>query len=267
MLARRPLPPEFARWNRKWGAPFGSRSGRLLKSRIPSIATTNPRLVGLFGIQANNDTRYYEFPWAYHAVPLSPGMTALEIGGGLSGFQFVLAKQGLRVVNVDPGLDASGVGWRCDPASMARLNRAFHTDVVLHNTTLQNADLADDSIDVAFSISAIEHIPEQELPSLMREVNRVLKPGGKAVLTVDLFLDLAPFTPRLVNDYGCNIDVRRLVEWSGLRLEVGREDELFGFTTFDAREVQAQLSELYYGRRYPACAQLLVLAKDTDRVG
>jgi SAM-dependent methyltransferase len=188
-------------------------------------------------------------------------MTAVEIGGGLAGFQFVLARTGLHVINVDPGKEAAGIGWRCDHASMDRLNRAFRTRVVLENSTLEEAALATASTDVVFSISAIEHIPERGLPSLMAEVARILKPGGSVVLTIDLFLDLAPFSDRVENEWGWNIDLRALVESSGLALTFGDESELNGYPSFDSRGVLAKLADLYYGGEYPACAQLLVLGK------
>jgi SAM-dependent methyltransferase len=260
MLARREVPPEFEAWNRKWGAPYGHGFGRAIKSVRPSIVRRLPQLAGPFGLQANNQTRFVEYPWAFHAVPLRPGMTAVEIGGGLSGFQFVLARTGLHVINVDPGKDATGVGWRCDHTSIDRLNRSFRTRVMLESSTLEAAALPTASADVMFSISAIEHIPECELPSLMAEVARVLKPGGSVVLTVDLFLNLAPFSDQVENVWGRNVDVRALVESSGLDRTFGDESELNGYPSFNARAVLGKLGELYYGE-YPACAQLLVLGK------
>jgi SAM-dependent methyltransferase len=260
MLARRELPQEFDEWNRKWGAPYGHCAGRVIQSIRPGVPWRFPRLAGPFGLQANNQTRFVEYPWAFHAVPLRPGMTAVEIGGGLSGFQFVLARTGLHVINVDPGEGATGVGWRCDRASIDRLNRAFRTRVALENCTLEAAALPAASADLVFSISAIEHIPERELPSLMVEVARILKPGGSVVMTVDLFLDLAPFSDRVENVWGWNVDLRALVESSGLDLTFGDESELNGYPSFSARAILAKLSELYYGD-YPACSQLLVLGK------
>ena len=262
MLARSSLPDEFREWNRRWGAPFGnsSRAARIACSRVPGLAKRFPKLRGPFAFQENNETRIYEFPWAFFAAPLERGMHVVEIGGSLSGFQFVLAKSGARVTNVDPGESASGVGWPCTPASIRRLNRAFGTDVQLANCTLEEAQLADASVDRVFSISTIEHIPEQELPGLADDIRRILKPGGHVVLTIDLFLDLAPFTRRTENRFGWNIDVKAFVERLGMEMVVGDERELNGYPSFDSEYVLSELSELLYGS-YPACAQLLVLRK------
>ena len=82
MLARRNLPDEFE-WNRRWGAPFGNsgRAARIACSRVPGLAWRFPKLRGPFGFQENNDTRIYEYPWAFYAAPIEHGMHAVEIGG------------------------------------------------------------------------------------------------------------------------------------------------------------------------------------------
>jgi hypothetical protein len=262
MLARRDMPDEYREWNRRWGAPFGKRTfvARVVRSGAPSLAKRFPNLGGPFAFQPNNETRVYEYPWAFFTEPIERGISVVEIGGGLSGFQFVLSKSGARVINVDPGDSASGIGWRCEPASIARLNRAFGTDVRLENTTLPEAQLPDESIDRVYSISTIEHIAVAEHPDLASEIRRILRPGGNVVLTIDLFLNLAPFTSREENRYGWNVDVRAFVEELGFQKILGDERELNGYPSFDPEHVLGELSELLYGS-YPACAQLLVLHK------
>ena len=71
-------------------------------------------LRGPFTIQDNNTTRRAEYPWAYFATPLEPGLQVLELGGSLAGFQFVLDRAGCRVTNVDPGNESHGRGWPVD---------------------------------------------------------------------------------------------------------------------------------------------------------
>jgi SAM-dependent methyltransferase len=221
------------------------------------------RLGGPFALQGNNDTRTVEYPWAFAATPLGPGLDVVEIGGALSGFQFALAKAGCRVVNVDPGDDDEywGLSLPMNRQTMGRLNRVFRTDVDLRVTTIQSAGLGDASADRVFSISVVEHFPEQELAALAREIHRVLRPGGMCVLTIDLFLDLDPFTSKQSNEYGRNTNVRELVEATGLELIVGDRAELVGYDEFDAQSILMNLSEYYIGSGYPVCAQALVLAK------
>jgi SAM-dependent methyltransferase len=263
LLAPKQIPPEYKAWNQQWHAPHGRpirRMGRLTRMSQQELRQRHPRWTGPFGFQPNSSTRRFEYPWAFHCVDLASGTQAVEIGGGLSGFQFVLSKSGVAVTNVDPGEAATGRGWPVDAQSIARLNRAFGTYVHLENRTLQEAQLGDESADVVYSISTIEHIPQGEIPSLMRDVRRVLRPGGRFVLTVDLFLNVEPFGARSQNEFGTNISACELAEQSGLELEVGNRAELLGFPEFDPRRILARLDEFLIGE-YPALAQCLVLRK------
>ena len=216
---------------------------------------------GPFAFQPNNSTRRFEYPWAFHAVPVRPGMTAVDLGGGLSGFQFALACSGAAVTNVDPFSDyGSTVGYQTiDPAgTIARLNRIYRTAVRLMRCDLVAAALPGASVDTVYCISTLEHLAADQRAATLGEVGRILRPGGHLVLTVDLFLDLAPFTDRDANRYGTNVDIAEVVEQSAMKLVAGNLDELFGFPQFDARQVQAKLSEYLIGG-YPAVAQCLVL--------
>lgn len=261
MIARRALPAGFLAWNRRWGAPEGLPRGRRLRRRVPRLVERVPRLIGPFGFQPNNSTRLWEYPWAHEAVGPRPGQVVVDVGGGLGGLQFVLAREGASVTNVDPGLEASGVGWPVTADRIGRLNRAFGTDVRLRSTTLPGAELPAESVDTVVSVSTVEHIPPPELPGLFDEILRVLRPGGRFVATVDLFLDLRPFTTRDENRWGTNIDLGGLLEPLDADLVVGRTDELAGYDRFDPERILAGLSEYLIGSAYPALAQCFVIEK------
>jgi ubiquinone/menaquinone biosynthesis C-methylase UbiE len=215
----------------------------------------------MFAFQTNNSTRLFEYPFAFFNAHMSQGMDVVEIGGGLSGFQYVLAKQGVNVINVDPGLEACGRGWPVDYQSIAKMNRAFGTRVVLKKCFIQDANFLDNSFDRCFSISIIEHLTDKEIISILNHVKRVLKPGGLFILTVDLFLDLKPFTKRESNEYGRNVSIQKLVDLSGMEMTLGKREELFGFPEFDPEKILSDLSRYMLGNGYPALAQLLVLRK------
>lgn len=260
MLARRRIPADYHHWNRRWGAPSGYRWFLRLpgKERLKSWA---PRLAGPFGFQINNTTRRFEYPWAYLATPLREGMRALEIGGGLSGFQFVLAKSGLRVTNVDPGEKAEGVGWPVTEEHHVRLNRAFGTAVDLKTCFLEDAELPRRSFDRIFALSTLEHIPPDQVADLLSLAGDLLTDEGFFVATVDLFLDLKPFSSRSRNRYGWNLDLRRAVEGSGLVLMHGRLEELLGYDAFDPDHVMRNLAEYLIGAKYPTLVQTLILRR------
>lgn len=259
MIARRTIPQHYTKWNQRFHAPYGRQSNwtRFLL-RYPGLSA---RFAGPFGIQSNNSTRTFEYPWAFHAAPLAAGMRIVEVGGSLSGFQFVLSKLGCTVINVDPGSEAQGVGWPCDHESLSALNNMFGTNVELRNTTVPKAELEDRAYDRAYCISVLEHIDPVELPELIAGIHRCLKPGGLLIVTADLFLDLHPFTSRQENRWGRNLDLRALISGTGFELDAGDPRELYNFPEFDPDRVQANLGDYLYGTGYPTLAQCLILRK------
>src|SRR5687767_6873521 len=101
MIGRHWIPDEYTQWNAAWKAPFGPPEA----VSIPFDGRFEPQTahrLGPFAFQPNNSTRELEYPWAFHVSELRAGMSVLEIGGALSGFQFALASTGAFVTNVDP---------------------------------------------------------------------------------------------------------------------------------------------------------------------
>lgn len=256
MIASKTLPEEFRKWNEKHGAPFGKR--QWTKQLVPW--RVYQRLAGPFSVQPNNTTREFEYPWAFYATPVTSALRVLEIGGGLSGLQFILDRSGCSVINVDPGLDANGSGWFCDPSAMAKLNHIFGTSVKLYNTTISNADLESGSFDRIFSISVLEHLSDEELESVMCKAFRWLKPNGYFIATIDLFLNVKPFTSRERNQYGKNINLKNLIETAPFVLVQGNRKELHGYPEFDSDRVQSNLEDYFIGL-YPTLVQCFVAMK------
>ena len=258
MLAPAALPQSAQDFNRREGAPYGRRGKRwFTKARDHSALAA--RLAGAYAWQPNNTTRRFEYPWAYeHVCACGPSLVVADVGASVGGLQFSLAQAGHDVHAVDPGMSAHGVGWQLDPAFHTFLGRAHHAPVTLHPTELERAQLPDDSVDVLVSVSTLEHFGPADFAAFADAAKRVLKPRGTVVLTIDLFLDLEPFTDRGENRYGINVDVAALLEAMDCDLVVGDPAELNGFDAFDARRVQANLSDYLIGEGYPAMAQCLV---------
>lgn len=226
------------------------------------------RRIGPFAFQVNSLTRTFEYPWCFYATPLSKGMSAVEIGAGASGFQFVLAKRGLDVVSVDPLINPSeSVDWVFSSDEFLRINNAFGGRVRLIRDYLENAQLEGNSYDRVFAVSVIEHIPEDSALSLMREVHRILKPGGLFIATIDLFLDCDPFTDRLANQWGRNVSVRRLVEESGLTLRAGLPCHLHGYSEFDPKEIYRNKESFLVADNVMTQCLVLQKAMPQKRVG
>jgi 2-polyprenyl-3-methyl-5-hydroxy-6-metoxy-1,4-benzoquinol methylase len=267
MLAPRDLPAAFADWNARWHAPNGRRSRVANRLRRHPAFATRPigmRFLGPFAYQPNNSTRLFEYPWAYAKIA-EHGAThggrpldIVDVGGSLGGLQWVLARAGHQVTTVDPGLAARGLGWDVNAASHETLSRAFGAPVRLVPTTLGDAKLGTASSDVLLAISTLEHFTPPDLVEFSAHAARILRPGGIAVLTIDLFLDVRPFASVERNQYGTNIDVRTLLGDAGLVLQVGNPAQLCGFPEFSAPTVLDHLSEYLIGVPYPALAQCVV---------
>lgn len=267
MILRRNLPEEDLLFNARTGSPKGyvPRSVKATVGDRIGLRTNSKylrmRSRGMFGFQPdNNATRVAEYPWAFRAVPLSAGQIAVDLGGSLGGLQFALSREGLMVINVDPS-DTAAMGWPVDPSTIRRMNEVFRTTVELRRAFLADARIDNNSVDRVYCISTIEHIPPSDIPDLMLEIARILRPGGNAVLTVDLFFDLFPFTCRRSNGHGTNIDVRELVEASGLRLVQGEVSELYGYVEFDPVAILSRASEFAQGDLALNVAQAFVLEK------
>src|SRR5712664_13160 len=257
MLAPRNLPNQFAEWNRRWHAPSGRYDA--IAQRLGRRNFLGMFYRGHFGYQTNNSTRVYEYPWAYHQISsLGRGLRIVELGAGLSGLQLVLAREGHRVLNVDPGLEAAGVSFDLDQQLHRKLCRAFRSPVDLVSTTIGWAGIPDGSVDVLLSVSALEHFAVEALDELSIHTRRILQPRGVVILTVDLFLDLHPFCDARSNVYGRNVDLRDLLGRASLDLRTGNREELFGFPEFDPRRILSRLSKYHLGTGYPALAQCLV---------
>jgi len=239
-------PPEI------WNVPLSDRF-------VPAYAET----AGYFAFQYNNDTRVFEYPWAFHAVPVGAGTRVVEVGGALAGFQWALAAAGASVTNVDPfePYGSEDPYPRSVESLHRQLNGWFGLDVALKRTTLDESGLDTAAFDVVYSISTLEHLGAEQLQRTLTAARDLLKPGGALVLTVDLFLELQPFTTRSANRCVMNVSMADVVARAGLTLEQGDVSELYGFPEFDARRVQSQLERYLVGSNQPTLVQACVLRK------
>ncbi|GAA2281978.1 MULTISPECIES: class I SAM-dependent methyltransferase [Kitasatospora] len=267
MLAKKASHAEYQDWNKKWGAPYGHNVDRplLLTHRF---IDDDPERYGPFGFQWTSHTRAVEYPWAFFTADPRPGMRVMDVGGWLSGFQVVLAKQGCEVVNVDPSSPAD-LRWtirgEATEGSHSEIHRRFTSlfdvDVTLVTERLQDTEFEADSFDRIFALSVLEHVDQAEAQEMVNTMERLLAPGGLAVLTIDLFLDLEPFGAFQRNVYGRNLDVCSLVNGTGMTMVHGDPQELHGFPEFDPKRIVARAEEFDLGWSYPVVSQLIALRK------
>jgi ubiquinone/menaquinone biosynthesis C-methylase UbiE len=105
---------------------------------------------------------------------LQPGETVLDIGCG-TGTLPILAKRQVGASGAVHGVDAS-------PEMIVRARekaRRAGADVILTEGAVQNLSLPDAEVDVVLSTLMLHHVPRAARPQIVREIKRVLKPGGR----------------------------------------------------------------------------------------
>jgi SAM-dependent methyltransferase len=152
-------------------------------------------------------------------------------------------------------------GFQITQSSVDALNVVFGTTVNIMICAIEKADLPKATYDRAFSLSVLEHLDPETIKVAMHKVYEALKPGGLFVLTVDLFLDLEPFTRKHQNLWGRNIPIPTLVDSSRFEIVHGLRNELYGFEDFDAQEILGNAHQYFIGREYPTLIQTIVLRR------
>jgi SAM-dependent methyltransferase len=123
---------------------------------------------------------------------LPPGSRILDLGCGPGFLSFDLAKRGYRGVGIDA---AQAMIQRCKVEAAAQgASGLWHYQV----GDVELLPFPDESFDAAICAGVIEYLPGDE--SLLREVARVLKPGGRFIIC---------FT----NKYGYTISLSSLFGW------------------------------------------------------
>jgi SAM-dependent methyltransferase len=172
----------------------------------------------------------------------------------------VLSAEGDHVVNVDPGQGARG--WEYDAELHRYLCRALRAPVELFPQKIDSLEAPPHSFDVVLSVSSLEHFPDTDLAMLASAMRRLLKPDGIVVMTIDLFLDLKPFSEREENTWGRNMDISQFLKMAGLRLDDGNPAELLGFPEFNPARIMGSLATYLVGEGYPVLSQCVVARYD-----
>lgn len=121
-----------------------------------------------------------ELPFRYRARYRVTGMRGQDLAAGPEVLrrrvlcrEVGLGRKVMSVVRACVGIAAS---------SLAR--KALGSIVLYHNDLGQLSDIRSESVDAVVAISSLEHNSPEALPSVVRELMRVLKPGGRLVATL-----------------------------------------------------------------------------------
>jgi SAM-dependent methyltransferase len=170
-----------------------------------------------------------DLTWMLSLLGAVKGKRILDAGAGTGILQWFLADQGAEVISVDrlsrarlplrfrsrfhvSGLrpqdlvpssallrdswsEASRLQRKIRPqardlASLADPRRASGRVIVYNQDLSELSDLADASIDAVVAVSALEHNLPENLPGVVAELMRVLKPGGELLATLGAARDL-----------------------------------------------------------------------------
>jgi SAM-dependent methyltransferase len=151
-------------WLRFWtasvglGARYLLRHGYLREAVIRVVVPLEP-------------SRYLELPWARRELAARPGDRVLDLASPKL-LAVALAGEGVEVTSVDQ-LDAEIETWR----KLAPKVRFEVADG-------RSLPFEDASFDRAYSVSVLEHIPEGGDAVALRGLARVVKPGGRVVVTL-----------------------------------------------------------------------------------
>jgi len=134
------------------------------------------------GIDEENDTPWHRIVRSYLPIETLRGQHILEIGCGRGDFSCWLARElngSAHFVAAD--FSATAVAKGRDFAA----SHGLHLDWQVMD--IQNIAIADASFDFIFSCETIEHVPDPA--RAVRELARVLKPGGTVFLTTPNYLN------------------------------------------------------------------------------
>jgi SAM-dependent methyltransferase len=124
--------------------------------------------------------RLWEYAWLFQTLSLSAGgIRVLDLGGPATPLTILAALSGCRVTTLDINSEFVAAARECAQALQIDSLDARVGDM------RDLAALSDDSFDVVLCCSVLEHLPGQDQEIALREMGRVLRPGGLIGLTFD----------------------------------------------------------------------------------
>jgi ubiquinone/menaquinone biosynthesis C-methylase UbiE len=121
-------------------------------------------------------TKYTKVP--LELAGIKPGDRIIDVGCGRAEIVFQAARDGAIAVGIDYSESA---------IEIARTVRERHEEDIRSRTSFsccnaERLDFEDNSFETAFLMDVVEHVSENELHTVFREIRRILKPGGKLII-------------------------------------------------------------------------------------
>ncbi|OGX15639.1 MAG: hypothetical protein A2166_02595 [Omnitrophica WOR_2 bacterium RBG_13_41_10] len=125
--------------------------------------------------------KLWENAWVFYHSQVKAEHRALDLGGASTAFVFYLASLGCSVKVIDNDWCCCGTIYNTNYVA-----KKMKWDVeAIDRDIARSIPFPDASFDRVFSICTIEHLSSGVRRRMMREVRRVLKPGGIVGITVD----------------------------------------------------------------------------------
>ena len=156
--------------------------------RLPDHSDLNqaryPWVVPLFGKPAIYGSRLWEYPYAIISSELKKGMKCADMGCGMTPFSIYLKEiSGCQVVGVDCEIFPAGTRYKAFGVSLEFIER---TGLKIIQSGLDAVPLKSNSFDRVFCLSVIEHLDPETAQRGVREMARIVRPGGVMVITLDV---------------------------------------------------------------------------------
>lgn len=135
------------------------------------------------------------YDWITRAAGRVAGKKVLDLGCGDGALTYLLAKKGADVV----GIDNDELGIKFAHENLASRNKHGKLKYQFILASGYELPVASDTFDFVVNSEVIEHV--QEPASMLTESKRVLKPGGKFILTTPHRLTETPHDPNHVREY------------------------------------------------------------------
>ena len=173
------------------------------------------------GFFTAHPSRALEYPWIIDACLSMPAGTAVDLGAGVSPLPIFLAGRGWRVITTDYSDVVRKPSEKAEWDEWGFLDYSFFgAELSSHNCSFSDLPLENESVNVVYSASVIEHMTAALRVKCIEKAGDLLVSGGKVILTIDL----RPDTLQLWNK-----DMGRQVE----------DDKIHGTINSVMRELEA----------------------------
>ena len=190
---------------------------------ISKTEAINKQLLSIIKLEWISNNTYWIRPWDFsmcmELVPPKQTDVVLDIGCGISPFIFFIADYVSKVYGIDNGVFSNYKQWHDTLTEFDDYNNG-KVEVITQNAA--QLPYPNETFDIVYTFSALEHFNDDDESACMKEVYRVLKSNGVFCGTVD-FNPITEFPRKgmkkaFTRTYTYEAFISRIIEPSGLSL-------------------------------------------------